>query len=198
MRDRRAVDEDQVELSLAQQPADRGRERARVEKARRRGDRRRERRDHPRPLDRRTHGRHVVLGAVRSDAFAFPRFGFRTCERGDRHLVRGREVPDHVERPDLPAALGRKGETMADVEDSHAVTRATLPRRASASSSAATSSGACPSRKIRHHTSRLSRASSRSVPSTRFACVRRDQRAHLRRIEQAARGNRFAPTAARA
>ena len=42
-----------------------------------------------------------------------------TDERSDGHLMSSTEVLDHVERPDLSAALGWEREAVADVEDLH-------------------------------------------------------------------------------
>ena len=43
----------------------------------------------------------------------------RPRQRGHRYLVTPGEVPDHVERTDLPSALGRVGHPVAEEEDFH-------------------------------------------------------------------------------
>ena len=137
VRHRRAMHEHEVERLRRQQLAHRAREACRMEVAERRRLRRRQARDHPRGLHRTVDDRHLVARAERRDPFPFLRFRGRARERGNGHLMRRVQVADHVERPDLAAALRRKREAVADVEDPHAA--ATLI-------SSTTSSGARPSR----------------------------------------------------
>ena len=43
----------------------------------------------------------------------------RARQRGHRHLVRAREVANHVERTDLPSALRRIGHPVTEEENLH-------------------------------------------------------------------------------
>jgi hypothetical protein len=89
----------------------------RVEEPHGRRNRRGQARQHAGGLHRVPDHCHLEARAVRRDAPAFLGLPGRTGERGDRDRMTGAgEVPDHVERPDFPAALRRKRKAVTDVE----------------------------------------------------------------------------------
>ena len=135
--DRRAVDEDEIVALPRQRSAHRSRDLWRVEIAHRRGRRRRQAGEHAQHLHRIADPSHLVTSTELRQSAALVGFLVRAYQRGDVKLMAARKVADHVERSDLPAALGRERKPMANVEHFHGVT---------ALSSSATSAGSRRSR----------------------------------------------------
>ena len=139
LRHRGAVHEDQVEALAGQQLVHLALQLGAEEVAHRRGREQRQPHDHARELQRLLNLANVKGLAMRRDALCLGRFLIGARQRADRHLVAaGLQVADHVERPDLAAALGRIREAVAEVENFH--------RFNIACSSSASASGAMPSR----------------------------------------------------
>ena len=88
------------------------RRRIEVTHRRRRGER--QAGDHPCKLHRLAHLREFEICAVRRYARALGGLSGRACKRAHSHpMAAGREVANHVERPDLAPALGRERESVA-------------------------------------------------------------------------------------
>ena len=113
------MDEDGIEAARGKQALDAPREGGRVEVAEGGRPSREPEETEARPAAEPRHAPDVQVGAVAAELLGIGPLLGRARQRGHRHLVRAREVADHVERTDLPSALGRVRHPVTEEEDLH-------------------------------------------------------------------------------